>query len=75
MTTNVLARAIRRKKPAIIRERGAPRYVILDWDTYEAWEELREDLEDAARLNAALADPKNQRRIPLSRAIKQFKSK
>jgi len=64
MTTRTLALAIKRKKPAVIREKGAPRYVVLDWETYRSWEERREDLEDASRLAAALADPRNQRRIP-----------
>ncbi len=70
MTTKALARAIKRRKPAIIRQNGAPRYVVLDWDTYRKWEDLREDIEDAERLAAALADPKNQKRIPFSQVKK-----
>lgn len=66
MTIQTVSRAVKAKKPAIIKERGAPRYVILDWDTYCEWEKTREDMEDAARLNEALADPGNQRRVKLS---------
>lgn len=72
MTVKTLARSLKAKKPAIIRERGMPRYVVLDWATYRAWEETQEDLEDAVRLNAALVDPKNKRRTPLSRVIKRL---
>lgn len=64
MTTKTLFRAIKSKKPAIIKEKGSPRYVVLDWDTYRVWNELKEDMEDRVRLAEALADPKNQRRIP-----------
>ena len=67
MTTKALARAIRKRKPAIIRERGVPRYVLLDWKAYREWEDLQEDLEDRERLIAALEDPKNQKRIPLAK--------
>lgn len=70
MTIQTIARAIKAKKPAVIRENGAPRYVVLDWHTYRAWEEMREDMEDAERLTASLADPKNQKRIPYARVKK-----
>ena len=63
MTTRALARAIGKRKPAIIRERGVPRYVLLDWKAYREWEDLQEDLEDRERLIAALEDPKNQKRM------------
>ena len=70
MTTQTIARAIKAKKPAVIRENGAPRYVVLDWETYRAWEEMREDMEDSARLMNALAHPKNQKRITYARVKK-----
>ena len=70
MTTQTIARAIKAKKPAVIKENGAPRYVVLDWRTWRAWEDMREDMEDAERLNASLADPKNQKRIPYARVKK-----
>jgi len=70
MTTQTLVKALKAKKPAVIRERGAPRFVVLDWDTYRAWEEVREDMEDSRRLLEALADPKNQRRTPYARVKK-----
>jgi PHD/YefM family antitoxin component YafN of YafNO toxin-antitoxin module len=73
MTAKTLTQAIRKPKPAIIRERGAPRYVVLDWETYRQWEEMRDDTEDAARLAEARADPKNQRRVPLARVKKLLK--
>lgn len=72
MTIKTFARAIKKKKPAIIREKGAPRYVVLDWDTYYKWEEMREDIEDARRLMAALVDPKNQKRIPYAQVKKKL---
>ena len=63
MTTATLERTLKKKKPAIIKEKGAPRYVVLDWKTYRAWEEKEEDLEDATRLLEALTDPRNQKSI------------
>lgn len=70
MTTKTIAQAIKSRKPAVIRENGTPRYVILDWETYRSWEEMREDMEDSQRLQEALADPKNQKRIAFSRVKK-----
>ncbi len=70
MTTKTLKKAIVRQKPAVIRENGAPRYVILDWETYRGWEEMREDMDDSRRLLEALSDPENQKRIPFSRVKK-----
>jgi PHD/YefM family antitoxin component YafN of YafNO toxin-antitoxin module len=72
MTAETLARALKTKKPAVIREKGTPRFVVLDWETYKTWRETEEDLEDATRLMEALADPKNQKRTPLSRVKKIF---
>ena len=66
MTTQAISKAIRSGKPAVIKERGNPRYVILDWKTYRAWEELRDEVSDSARLNEALRDPKNQKRLKYS---------
>jgi hypothetical protein len=36
MTTATLERTLKKKKPAIIKEKGVPRYVVLDWKTYRA---------------------------------------
>ncbi len=72
MTIASLEQAIKSKRPAVIKEKGTPRFVVLDWKTYRVWQEMKEDLEDAVRLMGALADPKNQKRIPLSRVKKQF---
>lgn len=66
VTTKTLSRAIISKKPAIINERGTPRYVVLDWDTYRKWDEAMEDAFDSTRLAEALHDPKNQKRIRFS---------
>ena len=63
MTTQAISKAIKSGKPAVIKEHGNPRYVVLDWKTYQAWAELRDEMEDSVRLNEALRDPKNQRRI------------
>ena len=73
MTLQALAKAIKSKKPAITREGDKPRFVVLDWSSYRRWEEMQEDLEDSLRLAEALADPKNQRRIPLARVKRRFK--
>lgn len=67
MTAKTLLRVIKVRKPAVIRERGEPRYVLLDWKTYRLWYEEREDREDAQRLMKALADPQNKKRVPFSR--------
>lgn len=72
MTAQGLIKAIKQKKPAVIEENGSPRYVVLDWKTYRAWEEMREDMEDSARLARALTDPKNQKRIPYTRVRKML---
>ena len=40
--------------PAIIREKGTPRYVVLDWATYKGLQELQErqeELEDYLEVN------------------------
>jgi len=70
MTTQALAHALKKKKPAVIKENGSPRFVVLDWKTYSMWQEMREDLEDSARLMEALTDPKNQKRTSLSEVRK-----
>lgn len=72
MITTTLEHALKSKKPAIIKEKGTPRYVVLDWKTYRAWEEIKEDLEDVTRLVEALADKKNQKRTSLSRVKKML---
>lgn len=72
MTSRTSERAIKRRKPAIIRQNGTPRYVLLDWETYREWKELQEDLEDRECLIAALEDPKNQKRISLARLKKKL---
>lgn len=53
MTTKVLASATKRKKPAIIKENGAPRFVVLDWDTYRRSQEMKEDMEEHIRFEIA----------------------
>lgn len=70
MTIQVLARALKKKKPTIIKENGSPRFVVLDWKTYSMWQEMKEDLEDTARLMEALTDPKNQKSTSLSEVRK-----
>jgi len=72
MTAKTIERALKRPKPSILKENGKPRFVILDWETYSKWEEMKEDLEDTARLAEALADPKNKKLLPLSRVKKML---
>ncbi len=75
MTTKSIIRAIKQKKPAFIEENGSPRYVVLDWKTYRAWEEMREDMEDSARFTAALADSKNKKRYTFEEIKKKYRLK
>ncbi len=70
MTIKTIERALKRSRPSIVKENGKPRFVILDWETYSKWEEMKEDLEDTARLAEALVDPKNKKSLPLSRVKK-----
>ncbi|MBI4225328.1 MAG: hypothetical protein HY617_03270 [Candidatus Sungbacteria bacterium] len=63
MTTKTLARAIKNKKPAIIKEKGTPRYVVLDWDTYKEWQEQREEFLDELEDYRELHDPEIQEHI------------
>jgi len=72
MATEALTSALKKKKPAVIREKGSPRFVVLDWETYKMWQETKEDLEDATRLMEALADPDNQKRTSFSRVKKML---
>lgn len=65
MIARSLLKAVKDKKPTIIKEKGEPRFVVLDWRTYRMWEEMREDFEDSQRLQDAISDPKNQRKISL----------
>lgn len=73
MTLQTLAKAIKRKKPAVIAERGAPRYVLLDWETYRRWEELKEDLEDHIRLDMALRESSGKKRYSLAAVKKKYR--
>lgn len=46
MTTHTLGRAIKGKKnrqPAVIKESGVPRYVVLDWAEYQRLREVQEE--------------------------------
>lgn len=63
MTIKTLARAIKDKKPAIIKEKGAPRYVVLDWDTYKEWQGQREEFLDELEDYRELHDPEIQEHI------------
>lgn len=46
MTIQTLAQAIKNKKPAIIKEKGVPRYVVLDWAVYKRLQMLQENFID-----------------------------
>ena len=50
MTLQTLARAIKMKKPAVIKDGGAPRYVVLDWATYQKWQEEQDEFQDYLEL-------------------------
>lgn len=66
MTIATISKAIKSKKPVVIKEHGAPRYVVLDWKTYQKLEMVREDVEDSVRLQEALRDSRNKKRIKFS---------
>ena len=63
MTLATISKVIKSGKPAVIKEHGSPRYVVLDWRAYKKLVSSAEDLEDSARLLEALHDPKNRKRI------------
>lgn len=69
-TVRAIARVIRRKRPTVISERGEPRYVVLDWNTYRAWEVIREDTEDHIRFEIAERESRGRKRHTLA-AIKR----
>ena len=50
MTLKTLTQAIKREKPAIIKERGVPRYVVLDWAMYEQLQESEDSLNGVGQL-------------------------
>lgn len=72
MTNKTLTRAIREKKPAVIKERRVPRYVVLDWDTYRAWEEKREDMEDHIRFEISERESRGKKRLTLKEVKKKY---
>lgn len=65
MTTQTLTRALRAQKPAVIKENGKPRYVVLDWNTYANWQEAMEDMEDSLRFEKALRESQGQKKYSL----------
>ncbi|MDP3727534.1 MAG: hypothetical protein Q8R35_02745 [bacterium] len=72
MTAKTLALAIKKKKPAIILEKGLPRYVVLDWETYRGWEEMREDIEDHVRFEFAEQESLGRKRFALADVKKRY---
>lgn len=73
MTTQVLARALKKKKPAIIKENGTPRFVVLDWSIYRAWEEMREDIEDHIRFDISERESRGKKRYTLVEVKKKHR--
>lgn len=74
MTTQTLARAIKGKKsgePAVIKENGAPQFVVLDWDAYQKWQEWKEDMEDHARFEIAERQSRGKKRYSLREVKKR----
>lgn len=72
MTIQTIARAIKAKKPAVIRENGAPRYVVLDWQRYQAWKEMEEDMEAHARFDLAERESQGKKRYTLEEIQKKY---
>lgn len=73
MTIKTIARALKQKKPAVIREKGSPRFVVLDWDIYRAWEAMREDTEDHIRFDIAERESRGKKRYTLTEVKKKYK--
>lgn len=55
----------------MIRENGEPRYVMLDWATYQKWEEMREDMTDQIRFNIAIRGSRGKKRYTLEEVKKK----
>ena len=60
MTLRTLARAIKAKKPAVIKEKGAPRFVVLDWEVYRKLQDIRDEYLDELEDEREINDPKIQ---------------
>lgn len=75
MTINALTRAIKKRKPAIVRENGAPRFVVLDWNVYRTWEQTREDTEDNIRFELAERESRGKKRYSLAEVKKKHRLK
>ena len=73
MTTKTRTYAIKSRKPAVIREGGAPRFVILDWETYKGWEEAREDMEDHIRFEITERESRGRKRYTLAEIEKKYR--
>ena len=72
MTIASLERAIKSKRPAVIKEKGTPRFVILDWKTYRKWEEMREDIEDHIRFEISERESHGKPRYSLDEVKRKF---
>ena len=72
MTLQTLARAIKTKKPAVIKEGGTPRYVVLDWAAYRKLQALQEDFEDNLRFELSERVSRGKRRYSLQEAKKRL---
>ena len=72
MTTTTLRRAIKSKKPAVIEEKGEPRYVILDWKTYRRWQEEMDELEELTRFKISEIESRDKRKFSLGQIKKKY---
>ena len=72
MTTKAITQAIKSPKPAVIKKNGSPRYVVLDWHTYRAWEEMREDMEDHIRFEIAERESQGKKRYTWKEVKKKY---
>ncbi|GEM_PF-2836205 len=75
MTIQTLARAIKNKKPAIIKEGGIPRYAVLDWEMYKEWTEEIEDLQNRVRFQIAVRKSKGKKHYSLGEIKKRYNLK
>lgn len=72
MTIKSIARAIKQRKPAIISEKGEPRYVLLDWQRYQEWKEMEEDMEAHAKFDLAERESNGKKHYTIEEVQKKY---
>jgi len=55
-----------------MKDKGAPRYVVLDWATYKEWQEVKEDFEDHIRCQIAIQASKGKKSYSLQEMKRRY---